>query len=443
MKKLGLGVIGLIVMGAIYYFTVGSTQLTAELKTQVNTQLDLLQKEGFSIQNREVTESQEHFSLSFDNSQKITHFLNQHGVQITLEDAKLFKGLTLGVDVHYLPDTYTSVSFDTYPTSLPAVLSSSASSSKDKHILAQIENMLEKKSFLMHVSINKLMTGFKGHLKDIEELFQNEKEIQLTMKNMTFSGDIQDDAISSIKQELQTFSVKVPDEMFIIFSGLTSNYKVTGETPYDYHTQYSMDSITMNIEPDLNIVAQNMTMTSTSLLKDTLLSGTMTSKIAQVDIKDNDQAYTLNTLVFDINAGNLDVNAFEKLQQANVNDEKYMNELMQQFFSKGVYIEIPVFSIENIENKGKNLKGFTLDAKITLDKTFNLLALETHPMSALSTINADLNFILSNDLFSVVMQQPEAMMALMVFQPKDINNSKAFELKLKNGQFTVNGMSMM
>jgi hypothetical protein len=442
-KKLGLGVIGIIVMGAIYYFAVGSTQLTTELKSQVNAQLALLQKEGFSIQDRELKERQEHFSLSFDNPQKITHFLNQHGVQITLEDAKLVKGLILGVDVHYLPDTYTSVSFDTYPTALPTVLSSSVTTSEKKHILAQIENMLEKKAFLMHVSINKLITGFKGHIKDIDEVFQGETEMQLTMKSLTFSGDIKDGAISSIKQELKTFGIKVPDAMFITLADLTSNYKVTGKTPYDYHTQYSMDSMTIHIEPDLNIVAQNMTMTSTSLLKDALLSGTMTSKIAHVDIKDKGQAYTLNTLVLDINAGNLDINAFEKLQQANVNDEKYINELMQQFFSKGVYIEIPVFSIETIENRGKNLKGFTLDAKMTLDKTFDILALETNPMSALSTIDADLNLILSNDLFSLIMQQPEAMMALMVFQPKDLNNSKAFELKLKDGQFTVNGTPMM
>ncbi|PHS32487.1 MAG: hypothetical protein COA92_06335 [Sulfurovum sp.] len=442
MKKLGLGIIGLIIVGAIYYFTVGSTKLTAELKTQVTARLSSLQKEGFSIQNREVKENQEHFNLSFDDPQKITHFLNQHGVQITLEDAKRFKGLILGVDVHYLPDAYTSVSFDAYPTALPAVIMPSATNADEKQVLAQVEKILEKKSLLMHVAINKLGTGFKGDMRDIDEILKGKKDIQLTMESLTFSGDIKDDAIYSVKQNLKTFSAKVPDVMFIAFKDLTSDYKVTGKTSYDYHAQYSVANMTIDIAPDLSIVAKNMTMSSTSFVKDALVSGTMTSKVERVDVKDKDQAYALNTLVFDINAGNLDINAFEKLQQADVNDKKLMNDLMQQFFAKGVYFEIPAFSVDSIENDGKKLKGFTLNAKVNLDKSFDIMALDTNPMSVLTSMDANLNLSFSQDLLDILSQQPQAMMTLMIFQPKDVNGTKVYELKLQDGKLTVNGMSM-
>ena len=442
MKKLGLGIIVLIVMGAIFYLTVGSTQLTTELKIQVNAQLSSLQKKGFSIQNREVKESQEHFTLSFDDPQKITHFLNKHGVQITLEDAKRFKGLTLGVDVHYLPDTYTSVSFDVYPIALPTVLISSATNTEEKQVLAQVEKILEKKSLLMHVAINKLGTGFKGHMKDIDEILKGEKDIQLTLESLTFNGDLKDDAIYSVKQDLKTFSVKVPDEMFITFKDLTSDYKVTGKTSYDYHAQYNIANMTIDIAPDLNIVTKNMAVSSTSLVKDELVSGTMTSKVERVDLKDKGQAYALNTLVFDINAGNLDINAFEKLQQADVNDKKLMNDLMQQFFAKGVYFKIPAFSVETIENDGKKLKGFTINAKVNLDKSFDIMALDTNPMSVLSSVDANLNLNFSQDLLDIVAQQPQAMMTLMIFQPKDVNGTKVYELKLQDGKLTVNGVSM-
>jgi hypothetical protein len=40
-------------------------------------------------------------------------------------------------------------------------------------------------------------------------------------------------------------------------------------------------------------------------------------------------------------------------------------------------------------------------------------------------------------------QQPQAMMALMMFQPQDENNKKVYKLELKDGELFVNGAPVM
>jgi len=63
MRKLGFGVIGLILVAVIYYFTAGSAQITQEIKNQVNSELMTLEQNGFAIQEREIKESEEHFVM--------------------------------------------------------------------------------------------------------------------------------------------------------------------------------------------------------------------------------------------------------------------------------------------------------------------------------------------------------------------------------------------
>jgi len=92
-KKSGFGIIGLILVAAIYYFTAGSAQITEEMKKQVNDELTTLKQNGFGVKDREIKETEEHFVLSFDNPAKISSYLSSQGVQVTQEDILAFKGL--------------------------------------------------------------------------------------------------------------------------------------------------------------------------------------------------------------------------------------------------------------------------------------------------------------------------------------------------------------
>ena len=50
MKKLVLAILGIAIIASIYYFSKGSEQLSAEMKTQMNNELVSLQSQGFSVQ---------------------------------------------------------------------------------------------------------------------------------------------------------------------------------------------------------------------------------------------------------------------------------------------------------------------------------------------------------------------------------------------------------
>jgi hypothetical protein len=67
MKKLGLSLLGVVAIAAIYYFTSGSEQLTIQMKEQVDAEIATLQTQGFSVEGREVSEKNEHFIISLLN----------------------------------------------------------------------------------------------------------------------------------------------------------------------------------------------------------------------------------------------------------------------------------------------------------------------------------------------------------------------------------------
>ena len=70
-KKLGLAILAIVIAAVLYYFSAGAEQLRLEMKAQMNKELATLQTEGFSVQNREISEKKEHFILSFDEPEKI------------------------------------------------------------------------------------------------------------------------------------------------------------------------------------------------------------------------------------------------------------------------------------------------------------------------------------------------------------------------------------
>ena len=278
MKKLSLATLAIIIIAGIYYMTSGSTQLVSQMKVQVDTELASLQTQGFSVQGREVTEKKEHFVISFDEPEKIATYFTQQGAQLSVEDAAVFKGLQIGVDLSYLADAYIGISFDLYPLSLPESITSSANTPEDKKILSQIEKMLEKKAFLIHCDINKMGTGFKGYMKDIDEVLQSDTTVKMVLNKLEFSGDIKEDRVESIQQTLQTMSIDTDDTFKFSLSGLKSNYHITGATLYDYKTEYSIEKITIQENGIMLFMADHFEAISDAKVKDSLLNTSLKTK---------------------------------------------------------------------------------------------------------------------------------------------------------------------
>lgn len=442
-KKLGLGIIGILVVGVIYYFTAGAELITEKIKAQVNKELSSLREQGFSVQ-KEVDqqsskEEKEHFTLSFDNPQKISNFFISQGAQLTVKDIEMLKGLTLGVDISYQQDVYSAVSFDLYPLTLPDSFMQSPRFTPEDKTLLQLQEMLKKKTFLVHVDINKLGSGFKGYIKDIHEVFHGDNDTTVSLKNLTYTGELKNSKLKSVTQNMQHFSMHTSNKLQMTLANLKVTYMLTGDTLYDYNTNYNIEEIVFDANKAIKVHLNHLQVQSNSSVTNALASGTMTSKVKSILIDTKSEKYALKTLVFELGAKNLDIHALDKLQKIGASNEKEVNILLQKLLSNTLSLGIPAFSVASIEQNDKKMEGFELNAKVGINKPLDIKALQANPMSAISAINAHLNLNLSKELYELIAQQPQAMMALMLFQPKDVKGKKSYEVDLKDGKLLVNG----
>jgi len=444
MKKITLGILGLLIIGTIYYFTSGSEQLTIQMKKQVDAEFASLKTQGFAVEGKEVSEKNEHFTISLKEPKKVATYLNAQGAQVRPEDIEILKGLKLGIDIHYLSNAYSAASFDMYPLALPTALTSAVLDSEDKEALKQLEKMIEKKTFLVHIDINKLGTGYKGYVKDINELIDADTKIRLMMTALKFTGDIKDNKFSSIKQTLKNFSIHSDDdEINMQINNLTSNYAVTGSTKYDYTTDYLLEEILVTVKDEFKLRVANVSMDSDAKVSNSLAAVNAKTKVDSIHFTKGQKTSTLETLVFDMKAKNFDMQALEKLETIDPDNKQELLVTFQKLISHGIHFEIPNFSVQNVVHENQKLEGFKLTSSFDIDKTLDLAALEQNPMAAIGAMDANLHLTLSNQLLELIAKQPQAMLVMMLFQPKDVNGQKVYKVELKDGTLSVNGKKAM
>lgn len=443
MKKIAAGAMGIILIAILYYFSLGSSQLTNEFKSTVDQELTNLQSHGFSIEDRTVEEKSEHFVLVFDDTDTITNYLNAQGAAITVEEAASLKGLKFGVDLDYLKDAYSSISFDLYPTALPDTFSQGDLDKQDKEILSKLEELLTKRTFLVHVDINKLLDGFKGSMKDIDERFGDTGEIiSVKMESLLFTGDIKEDKITSVNQTLKSFLIHAEDELDIAFSDIKSRYILHGPTTYDTSTDYSIEKILFNEASKQSIEINKIKAETKTTIQNDLAESMLNTTVESVQVNKDSQLNKLSNIRLDMSAGNLDIKAFEQLQQINMQDDTQIDKLTQQILSRGPTFKVSKLSVEKLHTQNQDIQGFDMDARFEVAKDLDLTSLQTNPMLALASMSAHLNLNLSESLHTFLSTHPQALIAMMMFQPKDENGKKVYQIILENGTLSVNGVPM-
>jgi hypothetical protein len=442
MKKLGFGIVGLVLIASLYYFTAGSAQVTEEIKSQVNKELTTLQQNGFGVNDRKIKETEEHFVVSFDDTTKITSYLSSQGAQVSQEDILVFKGLKIGVDAKYLNDSYSALSLDIYPLELPESIMQEIKE-EDKAAVERVKKMISTKTLLVHLDFNKLLSGFKGHVKDIHETFEEETKVTFISKGFKFEGDIEDEKVKTVRQTLELFSIEAEKELTIKLSNLTSNYTLTGPSPYDSKSAYSVKKIEIQGEPEFSMFMKNLNVSALSSVKNALLSSSIISKAEEIETTEDQKKYKMNDVLFDFKLENLDIASFEALQHVDVNDEQAINTLSQKILSKGITMEIPNFSAKKISEDGKSMDGFTLSSSLAIDKSFDINAVSQNPLAVLNALSSKTNISVSTELFTHLAQEPRAMMVLMLMPPVEKEGKKIYEIEFVKGKLTVNGTPML
>jgi len=437
MKKLGYALIGLAAVILIYYFTAGSAQVTENAKQLLNHELNTLQQNGFSVKERKSKPNEDHFVISFDNPDKITQYLNTQGADMTLEDAKALQGLQVGVDAKYLADSYSSLSLDLYPVALPKRMLE-----EDKRSLQYIEGMLEKRAFLLHIDFNKILSGFKGYIKDIDETIRdNGKKVSIAAKGITFDGAIKKERLHTFSQKIKLLSLDAGKELQVKVSNVDGNYMITGETPYDATSYYKIGSMVIKDESGFSLFVKEVENEIKSSVNNGLAKSVITAKAKRIDISENQKAHSLEDIMLDFTIDNLDIAALETLQNTDPEDEVRINELTQQLLSKGITLKLPTFSAKKIIANGTTMDGFLINGSVLIDNTFSTAASTQNPLSALNALQVKMHISVSNELYTLIVQDPRAMILMMMVPPVSKENKKVYDVKFSQGKLTVNGVS--
>ena len=446
-KKFGLGLVAALLAAVLYYFAAGSGQLSAEMQQRVNTELSTLEQNGFALKKREKQEKEEHVEISFNEPKKMLTFFKKQGSEMTLEDAEVLRGMKIGLDIHYLKDSYSALSVDIYPITLPSVLTETADmNTSDKQLILQLNDMLKRKALLLHVDVNKLLSGFKGYAKDINESFMLKEPVNITSKGTTFEGTIKDDRVNLLTQEVKNITVSLGKALHVVVENLKSTYAINGKTIYDSHYQYHAEKI------DIKMIRENIPTTVTfkniagenvTAVENALVSNKMTMNIAETQLQKSKNKSKLIDTAFSFNVNGLDMNILKQLESVDINDTETRDKLVQALIAKGISLEIPSLEVKKLEYQGKTIDGFSLNSSFSIKKTANLQTLTKNPFTLIDAINTRTKLELSNAFFSIIAQQPQMMMIAMLIQPKVINGKKVYEVELKDGKLSVNGSPVM
>jgi hypothetical protein len=438
MKKLGFGVIGLILIALIYYFTGGSAQITQKAKQHLDHELSILQQSGFSVKERKNNKKSDHFIISFDDPEKITHYLNNQGAEMTIEGAKELKGLQIGVDAKYLADSYSALSLDLYPVALPDEMLEDLGD-EDKKLIAHIKKMLEKRAFLLHIDFDKMLTGFKGYFKDIDETIEEDGEkVNIAVKGMPFEGSIKEERINTFSQKIALVTLDAGKELQIKIRNIAGSYLITGPTLYDATSHYYTESIMFKSESDVLLV-KNIENETKNSVKNGLLKSIMKNKAEHIEISGGQEKHTIENIILDLTVENLDITALEALQKTHPEDEKRITELTQQLLTKGFLLTLSNLSAGKIIDNGTVLDGFNMNGSLAIDKTFDINTVSQNPMLALNALKIRTHISVSDALYTRIMQDPRAMLFMMMVPPVSKKGEKIYDAEYSQGKLTVNG----
>ena len=438
MKKLGLAIGLLIAFVGIYYVTVGSKQVTREIKKEVNREITKLQSAGFTIEKQELQDNKEHLVLDFNNTEEIAKYLQTIDKDISKEDVAFLKGLKLGLDIEYNPNLENAVACDIYPVRLPDIMYVDLEG-KGNDVIKSIEDMMNKKEILAHININKFLSKFDGYVKDIDK--------QLKLKGVKFDGEIDGSKIKNLNNSLVELSFAVPNELKMELINLKLFMTNPIAKGYDNHTEYSIDLL--NVEGNETIRIEGIKGSSDDIQKGKLLNSLGKLNITSINYKDKSENLLFKGIYGEMDIKNIDMETFLKLNSLLSQDKegddlfKEMIPLLKRIIASDIFIDVPSISIAKIVQNGKAIDGFNLKALLKLNKNFNLKSLESEPLAITKLLNANVELEASNELVALISSNPKAMVIMMILQPIDKNGKKYYNIEFTNGTLKINGKALI
>jgi len=442
MKKLFILIAALIIGAAGYYFTIGSQQVADELKGVVNNQLQILQQNGFAVEDRKSEAKQEHFTIHYADPDKISRYLQSHNMNISKEEAEALKGLKVGVDLTYLQSASSAISVELYPAAFPPSLIQDADQ-EGKKIL---EKIIAQKIFLAHVDINKLLTTFDGYLKDIDTTFEVTADpVTLVSKGFTFSGTYDADTVTSSTNTIKEFALSAKSGGKLSMINLAGNYKNDGATPYEFKSKQEIESIGFSDTNGSSASLKGVHFESVGEVENNLSHSTVQLELAKAEIAEPQRAFRLEGFKSKATLSNISIAAIETMDRLNENDTEGYKKALNALLSHGITLRLDELALQKYAegDSGTLSDGFNANAIVTIDKNIDIAQVGENPAALLGSIDATAHIEFSDTLYQLLQKQPYFTLASLLFTPNTKENKKIFDLEFKQGNLKVNGKSAL
>jgi hypothetical protein len=435
MKKI-LILFTIIIVGALgSFFFFGSEKITDELKAEVDKQVQILQKNGFAIEDRKIEKKREHFAIHYMDPIKISHFLKSQSIDFSPEEAESLRGLKIGVDIAYLDGVYNAISADLYPLSFPDSVMEQATP-QDRTIM---EKILKDRVFVAHLDINKLFTAFKGSIKDIDTTFESQDPLTIISKGFTFGGTFDDHLLVSSSSDIKQFTLQAKSGIRITLENMHGMHEQKGG--YSYVSNYTLDKMVLHDENALGAELEGIILQSSGETKNGLGSSGFMLKLKSAEINEPQGKHIFHDLTSEVMLENLSIAALDKMEQLDENDTEGFNNAFKELLAAGITLKVNKLSAKKVmESSNKEMiDGFDINAVVKIDKITDLKQLEENPFALLGIIDAKMHLEFSEKLYIALQKRPDLAMAMILFQPVSKDGKMMFDLEYRKGALKING----
>jgi hypothetical protein len=205
------------------------------------------------------------------------------------------------------------------------------------------------------------------------------------------------------------------------------------------HLDYRIEKIEVAEEAEGTLFADTIVLHSTSKVKDGLATETLKTKIKNLEVLLEKEKFVMHSLDLDMIISNLDVDTLEKLQKTDQNKEKEFEAHLETLASNNMHVDISNLSVDKVTLQGKEMNGFTLNAKLDIDESLDIYNLGMKPKHALNKIDGDVNLSVSKEILTMLKEDPEFMIGYMMYRPKRELDQRIYHININNGSVKING----
>ena len=430
----------------------------ASVEKVTQERIAMLEKNGIKVDRSDngssYMETKSHYVFTLEDADAFQNYIaTLSEAQVPNYLSAMLDDVVMAADVEYSNILINSdVHLDLYPLSFTKA-SADRMKAEDPTLYAQMVKMLDEKAFLYHMNYDVTGEKFDGYIKDIDKNieFDGGKKAKILFKSATFTGTGTLVEPKSVNMQIKNADVDfvLPDasrmllKVSAIESDSTFNAKNSFDLNYkakDLHFSYKDNMGKMDIE------ASQMKMASTSTSKDKKLFTTLESSVGSFKMKDINGSLEMKNFTLAVNADNIDEAAYEAFQSASAKAGSSSQFTMLAgvgVLSKGFDLNVKRLSVEKLSVRGSEmLDGFnhSMVVKVKPDDAL-VQKIQISPMAMMQNIDIDATLRFSNTFYNYLVEKNQNLVMANAYAKKE-GNDVVFEVKLKEGQTTINGQSL-